>query len=111
APTLAQSVPLVQGDQAWSAGYDGTGRVVAIVDTGVDKSHPFLLNKVVAEACFSSFAAGHSTSLCPNGQSQQIGVGAGVPCGPLNLGCWHGTHVAGIAAGNGDQAGQTFSGV
>src|SRR4051812_49067048 len=27
-PSLAQSVPLIQGDQAWDAGYDGTGTVV-----------------------------------------------------------------------------------
>ena len=30
-PTLAQSVPLIQGDQAWGVGYDGTGTVVAIL--------------------------------------------------------------------------------
>jgi subtilisin family serine protease len=111
APTLPQSVPLVEGDKAWQAGYDGTGSVVAIVDTGVDKTHPFLANKVVAEACFSSTVSGHSASVCPNGQDEQIGSGAGVPCAPTSLGCWHGTHVAGIAAGNGDQAGKTFSGV
>jgi uncharacterized repeat protein (TIGR02543 family) len=111
APTLPQSVPLVEGNQAWAAGYDGTGSVVAIVDTGVDKTHPFLANKVVSEACYSSNVSGHSTSLCPNGQSQQIGSGAGVNCPYNNLVCWHGTHVAGIAAGNGDQAGQSFSGV
>jgi subtilisin family serine protease len=110
-PMLPQGDPLVEANQAWAAGYDGTGSVVGIVDTGVDKAHPFLANKVVAEACFSSIVSGHSTSLCPNGQSQQIGSGAGVPCPYLNLACWHGTHVAGIAAGNGDQAGQTFSGI
>ena len=33
------------------------------------------------------------------GVSQQIGAGAGVSCPDFSLGCWHGTHVAGIAVG------------
>jgi subtilisin family serine protease len=111
-PVLAQSVPLVEGPQAWAAGFDGTGVAVAIVDTGVDGAHPFLANKVVEEACFSTTSATlSSSSVCPGGQDVEIGVGAGVPCAALVLGCWHGTHVAGIAAGNGSQAGQPFSGV
>jgi hypothetical protein len=108
-PSLAQSVPLIQADQAWAAGYDGTGQMVAILDTGVDSTHPFLADKVVDEACYSSSVAGRSQTFCPNGLSQQLGPGAAVPC-PLPD-CIHGTHVAGIAAGNGATAGQSFSGV
>lgn len=110
APLLAQSVPLVEGPQAWAAGFDGTGTVIAFLDTGVDKTHPFLAGKVVGEACFSTPGQGTS-GLCPNGQTQQIGNGAGVNC-PLNVAtCWHGTHVAGIATGNGASAGVAYSGV
>jgi subtilisin len=109
APTLPQSVPLVGADEAWIRGFDGTGLVIAIVDTGVESTHPFLAGKVVEEACFSSTVSGRSVALCPNGQDQQIGPGAGVNC-PLSS-CWHGTHVAGIAAGNGTGAGVSFSGV
>jgi subtilisin family serine protease len=109
APSLPQSVPLIGADQAWSKGFDGTGTVVAIVDTGVDASHPFLAGKVLEEACYSSNVAGQSMTMCPNGSMQQTGPGAGAPC-PLS-GCWHGTHVAGIAAGNGAAAGVAFSGV
>src|SRR4051812_32865237 len=108
-PSLAQSVPLIQGDQAWDAGYDGTGTTVAILDTGVDASHPFLAGKVIDEACFSSTIAGTSQSTCPNGMAQQLGTGAAVPCALDS--CIHGTHVAGIATGNGASAGQPFSGV
>jgi subtilisin family serine protease len=101
APSLAQSVPLVEADQAWAAGFDGTGWAVAILDTGVDKTHSFLTGKVVEEACFSG------NGNCPNGSTTQIGSGAGVPCTYAPDGCRHGTHVAGIAAGKGT----SFSGV
>ena len=108
-PVLAQSVPLVQGDQAWAVGYDGSGTTIAIIDTGVDAQHPFLGGRVIAEACFSSTVAGISQSTCPNGTDLQVGPGAAAPC---SLGdCVHGTHVAGIAAGNGSSAGVAYSGV
>src|SRR5262245_216252 len=110
APTLPQSVPLIGADQAWARGFDGAGLLIAILDTGVESTHPFLAGKVVEEACFSSTVSGRSVTVCPNGQQQQIGPGAGVSC-PLSSSCWHGTHVAGIAAGNGAGAGVSFSGV
>jgi subtilisin len=108
-PVLGQSVPLVEADQAWTSGYDGTGTTIAVLDTGVDALHPFLSGKVVEEACYSSTVAGSSQSFCPNGLDQQIGSGAAAPCALAD--CLHGTHVAGIAAGSGAAAGQTFSGV
>jgi subtilisin len=108
-PGLAQSVPLIQADQVWAAGYDGAGMMIAILDTGVDATHPFLAGKVADEACYSSTVAGTSQTFCPNGLDEQLGAGAAIPC-PLPD-CVHGTHVAGIAAGNGATAGQSFSGV
>src|SRR5882672_7547 len=103
-PVLWDSVPIIGADQAWAQGFDGTGFVVAVIDSGVDSTHPFLAGKVVEEACYSTTSGHQSTTLCPNGANEQIGPGAGVYC-PLELeGCWHGTHVAGIAAGNGTPA-------
>jgi len=96
-PTLAESVPLVEGNLAHTQGFSGAGQTVAIVDSGVDASHPFLAPRVVAEACFSSNTA-DTTSVCPNGQQSQTGAGASAPCSAD--GCSHGTHVAGISAGN-----------
>ena len=110
APTLPQSVPLIGADQDWNRGFDGTGMVVAIVDTGVEVTHPFLAGRIIEEACYSSTVTGRSSTVCPNGLSQQTGPGAGVSC-PISSSCWHGTHVAGIAAGNGGGAGVAFSGV
>ena len=100
-PVLMDSVPLIGADQAWAAGFDGSGRTVAVIDSGVDSAHPFLAGKVIEEACYSTTSGFQSTTLCPNGADEQIGPGAGVYC-PLDLeGCWHGTHVAGIVAGDG----------
>ena len=107
-PSLQDSTELIGAVAATAQGFDGSGQVVAIVDTGVDRTHPFFTNKIVAEACFSTtFAAQGAVSVCPNGADQQLGVGSGVNC-PNNLsGCDHGSHVAGIAAGSGND----FSGV
>ena len=107
-PVLAQSVALIGGDKAWAAGYTGAGQTVAVVDTGVDKNHPFLTGKVIAEGCFSTNAPTQSlSSLCPGNVSSSYEPGSGLPCGPANTSCDHGTHVAGIVAGRGP----SFSGV
>jgi subtilisin family serine protease len=92
--SLTESVPLINGDDVRSLGYDGTGQSVAIVDTGVDRSHSFLAGRVVAEACFSF------TGDCPGGGSEAYGTGAAAPCDFDTASCPHGTHVAGIAAGD-----------
>ncbi|MFI5808179.1 S8 family serine peptidase [Streptomyces sp. NPDC051561] len=104
-PTLDQSVPLIGGDDAVAAGKTGTGQAIAVLDTGVETGHPFLKNRVVAEACFSpSDAESGVVSLCPNGAEAQEGTGAANTaagaCATMTS-CDHGTHVAGIAAGNG----------
>jgi len=98
---LTQSVPLVGAPAAWSNGASGQGQAVAILDTGVEKTHDMFSGKDFSEACFSSNVSFPPISLtvCPGGGEEEIGVGTGVPC--LVNGCDHGTHVAGIAAGDG----------
>ncbi|MFI7108357.1 S8 family peptidase [Nonomuraea sp. NPDC050227] len=109
-PTLAESVPLIGADRTREAGLTGEGSAVAVLDSGVAVHHPFFGGRVVAEACFSpSDAAYGASSLCPDGADQQEGPGAADadsgPCAYLD--CAHGTHVAGIVAGQetGDAAG------
>ncbi|MCP5417661.1 MAG: S8 family serine peptidase [Chromatiaceae bacterium] len=110
APTLAQSTPLIGATEAWASGFSGSGQTVAVLDTGVQSSHPFLSGKVLHQACFSTTYAPYSAStLCPNGFDSQTGAGAGEPCSAA-AGCDHGTHVAGIVAGKGS-GGTSFSGV
>ena len=57
-PMLPQSVPIIGADQAWASGFTGLGYTVAILDTGVDSTHPFLAGKIVSEACFSTTDTG-----------------------------------------------------
>jgi subtilisin family serine protease len=108
-PQLFASVPLVGGNNAWTAGLTGLGQTIAILDTGVDKTHPFLHDKVVSEACYSTTSADDAlvaTSLCPGGVTQSTAAGSAMPYAgscPRPI-CDHGTHVAGIAVGNGDDS-------
>ncbi len=93
--TLSNSVPQIGAPQAWGAGYTGVGRVVAVLDTGVDKNHPFIAGKVVSEACYSTTSS-TATTLCPGGVTSSVASGSAMPCAS---GCEHGTHVSGIVAG------------
>ncbi|GAA3231985.1 S8 family peptidase [Nonomuraea helvata] len=105
---VGPNLKLIGADQAQAKGYTGAGQAVAVLDTGIDRDHPWFQNRIVAEACFSAVEAGVE-SLCPNGQTSQTGAGAAdattAKClaDGVNL-CEHGSHVAGIAAGTGGVA-------
>lgn len=96
---LTESTVIIKAPDLWSLDITGKNQVVAILDTGVEKTHSSLQNKVVSEACFSSNSL-VSSSLCPGGVPQSTAVDSGIPC--TYTGCDHGTHVAGIVAAQGD---------
>ncbi|WP_433516940.1 S8 family serine peptidase [Nonomuraea sp. CA-143628] len=116
-PVLAESIPLIGADKTRAAGLTGAGSVVAVLDTGVAVKHPFLGGRVIEQACFSPIDADYgATSLCPNGTATQTGAGSADsesgPCADAALDCDHGTHVAGIAIGDGtNMAGAPPAGV
>jgi subtilisin family serine protease len=118
-PSDLESNMIIGADIAKSASYTGNGYVVAVLDSGVQTTHPFLAGRTVAEACFSrTQAADNAQTLCPNGQSTslsgapaQTGAGAGANCSLTIDGCEHGTHVAGIALGKNYAGGPGYDGV
>lgn len=107
APTLDQSVPLIGATTMHNAGQTGQGVSVAILDTGVDLQHPMFAGRIAGSACFSSASPGRANSFCPGGgPTNTTDPQAGDNCEERSVdavnggtGCFHGTHVAGIAVG------------
>ena len=118
---LARSVPLVGAPALWSDGHTGAGRVIVVIDTGVDADFGGAL---VGQACFAASAApgGGSIGHCGPAADQEqafsptcfdLGVcdaanpyyvadpEAGRPCPAPPVGkpyCAHGSAVAAVAA-------------
>ncbi len=101
------SSTVVGTQRAVADGWSGSGETVAIVDTGVNTTHPYLMNgatpKTIGEACFSTTSS-VTLSSCPGGVPMNLSdasrVGWGQPCDmAVSVGCGHGTSVAGVAVG------------
>ncbi|PWG14100.1 peptidase S8 [Streptomyces sp. V2] len=84
--SLAESVPHIGAPALWKSGYTGKGVTVAVLDSGVDQTHPDLKGVEVAQKNFS-----------------------GAPDVKDHYG--HGTHVASILAGSGARSGGRYQGV
>ncbi len=80
---------------AQALNYKGAGAAVAILDSGFQTSHSHFAGRIVEEACFSTSSGSRYTSLCAGGQDI-VGAGTAETC--TDGDCYHGTHVAGIAA-------------
>lgn len=85
--TLDQSAAQIGAPAAWEAGYTGQGAVVAVLDTGIDTTHPDLAGAVIDARDFSQ---------SPSGIADRHG---------------HGTHVAGIITGDGSASAGKYRGV
>ncbi|MEV4161950.1 S8 family serine peptidase [Nonomuraea dietziae] len=85
-PTLDASVKQIGAPTAWESGHTGTGVKVAVLDTGVDATHPDLAGRVSAQANFT----GAPDAVDRNG---------------------HGTHIASTVAGSGAASGGKYKGV
>ncbi|WP_124269903.1 S8 family serine peptidase [Streptomyces sp. ADI96-02] len=84
--SLDRSVAQIGAPEAWKAGFTGKGVKVAVLDTGVDATHPDLKGQVLEEKNFSA---------SPDTMDRQ----------------GHGTHVSSTVAGTGAKSGGKFKGV
>ena len=98
-PQLWISAPNIGADNVWNLGFRGQGHTVAILDSGMHTNHSWFQGRIATEACFST-AGTNIESLCPNNGPSQLGIGAASNCQTENDVCGHGTHVAGIVAGD-----------
>ena len=106
---LAWHLDFIRAPQAWSQGYDGTGVLVGIVDTGVDYNHPDLAGHMwvnedeIADNDVDDDLNGFIDDVIGwdfvNDDNDPIGTGPGD----------HGTQVAGMVVGDG--TGGTATGV
>jgi serine protease AprX len=110
---LAQSVPSINGHLAHAAGYTGKGVGIAILDSGVDGAYNPDLKHPTRTVQNVKILADVGDKLPVLGQSVPTLAGAlyAENVGSSETSSGHGTHVAGIAAGDGTASGAKYVGV
>ncbi|MEK6934706.1 MAG: S8 family serine peptidase [Nanoarchaeota archaeon] len=93
--TLKESKPIIKTPEIWDLGFKGDGETICILDTGIDTDHTAFKNKITDERCYCTASDSGSGGCCPDSTNQQNGTGSSEDDNG------HGTHVAGIAVGNG----------
>jgi len=96
---LDVAVPSIGADVVWKAGLSGRGVRIAIIDTGIDPDHPDFADRVSAAVSLVD-----TVTYRPHSHRRRL-------TRSTVDGNGHGTHVAGIAAGNGSASGGRFRGV
>ncbi|MFF6785351.1 S8 family serine peptidase [Streptomyces sp. NPDC012510] len=86
APDPRGGVAQIGAPTAWKAGYDGKGVKVAVLDTGIDATHPDLKGKILKAKDFSGSGSADDRQ-------------------------GHGTHVASTVVGSGAKSGGKYKGV
>jgi serine protease AprX len=79
----------MNADKMWEKGFTGKGKTVCVIDTGIAR-HPDLKDRIIAFKDFVNGKEGAENAYDDNG---------------------HGTHCAGIAAGDGKASGGKFKGI
>ncbi|PUB32070.1 subtilisin family serine protease [Promicromonospora sp. AC04] len=85
--TLDHSTAQIGAPEAWAAGFDGTGATVAVLDTGIDATHPDVADAITET---QSFVPGEEATTDVQG---------------------HGTHVASTVLGSGAASDGLYKGV
>ena len=94
--SLDDSVPQINGDNVWklklnNTNITGKDETICIIDTGIDTNHSAFTGRILSQYCYCNITNYGSGGCCPNNETEDTNAEDDEG---------HGTHCAGIAAGN-----------